>query len=109
MISLNVGGTRFTTSIGVANHKKFRGPPKVGRSPKLGDVSKGAACSKMATAKLGWVGDIDWAIAPNFRRSSKLLVVCHPGGYREKNMETIYWTCGGVAKAVIILPVHTSE
>ena len=43
----------------VANHKKFRGPPKVGRSPKLGDVSKGAACSKMATAKFGWVEEID--------------------------------------------------
>ena len=24
--------------------------------PKLGDVSKGAACIKMAAAKLGWVG-----------------------------------------------------
>ena len=42
----------------VANHKKFRGPLKVGRSPKLGDMNKGAACSKMATAKLGWVGEI---------------------------------------------------
>ena len=73
--------TRSGTKVGfrVANHKKFRGPPKVGRSPKLGDVSKGAASSKMATAKLGWVGDIDWAIAPNFGRCSKLLVVCHPG------------------------------
>ena len=48
----------ITMSNRVANHKKFRGPPKVGRSPKLGDVSKGAACSKMATAKLGWVGEI---------------------------------------------------
>ena len=31
------------------------------RSPKLCDVTdvrKGAACSKIATAKLGWVGEI---------------------------------------------------
>ena len=63
----------------VANHKKFEDRLKLGAIAQLGDVSKGAACSKMATAKLGWVGDMDWAIAPNFRRSSKLLVVCHPG------------------------------
>ena len=48
-----------------------------------GDVSKGAACSKMATAKLGWVGEIVWAIAPNFGRSSNFLwfatLVYQPG------------------------------
>ena len=64
----------------VANHKKFEDRPKLGAIAQLGDVSKGAACSKMATAKLGWVGEIVWAIAPNFGRCSKLLVVCHPGG-----------------------------
>ena len=63
----------------MANHKKFEDRLKLGAIAQLGDVSKGAAYSKMATAKLGWVGDIDWAIAPNFRQSSKLLVVCHPG------------------------------
>ena len=64
----------------VANHKKFEDRLKLGAIAQLGDVSKGAACSKMATAKLGWVGEIVWAIAPNFGRCSKLLVVCHPGG-----------------------------
>ena len=62
----------------VANHKKFEDRLKLGAIAQLGDVSKGAACSKMATAKLGWVGEIVWAIAPNFGRCSKLLVVCHP-------------------------------
>ena len=64
----------------MANHKKFEDRPKLGAIAQLGDVSKGAACSKMATAKLGWVGEIVWAIAPNFGRCSKLLVVCHPEG-----------------------------
>ena len=36
--------------------KDFCRLPKLGEPPKLGDVSKGAACSKMATAKLGRMG-----------------------------------------------------
>ena len=42
----------------VANHKKFEHRPKLGPIAQLGDLSKWAACSKMATAKLGWVGEI---------------------------------------------------
>ena len=36
--------------------KDFRGSPNLGDPPKSGDVSKRAACSNMARAKLGWVG-----------------------------------------------------
>ena len=65
----NIAGLplNHSPSLRVANHKNFKHRPKLGAIAQLGDVSKGAACSKMATAKLGWVGDIDWAIAPNFR------------------------------------------
>ena len=42
--------------IWVPIQKEFRVPHKVKRSHKLCDVSKGAACIKMAAAKLGWVG-----------------------------------------------------
>ena len=42
---------------GASIQKDFCDRPTWARPPKLGDVSKGAACIKMATAKLGWVGE----------------------------------------------------
>ena len=76
LVDLDLGCSAACLGSRVANHKKFEDRLKLGAIAQLGDVSKGAAYSKMATAKLGWVGEIVWAIAPNFRRSSKLLVVC---------------------------------
>ena len=54
----------------MANHKKFEDRPKLGAIAQLGDVSKGAACSKMATAKLGWVGEIVLMRSLNFMWST---------------------------------------
>ena len=45
----------------------------------MGDVSKGAAGINMATAKLGWEGEIVLRRLPNFRRSAKVLLNRHPG------------------------------
>ena len=41
---------------------------------KLGDMSKGAACIKMAAAKLGLVEEIVLMRSLNFMRSTKLLL-----------------------------------
>ena len=60
-------------SRGASIQNEFCGPHKVMRSQKLcdvADVSKGAACSKMATAKLGWAGEIVLMQSPNFMRST---------------------------------------
>ena len=61
--------------------KDFRGPLKVGRSHKLCDVTKMAACGIVATGRSGRVGEIVLMRSPNFVRSTKLLLNWHPGPY----------------------------
>ena len=45
---------------------------------KLGDMSKGAACIKMAAAKLGWVEEIVVRQSPNLSNPQKVLLTWHP-------------------------------
>ena len=47
---------KFSTGAWKPIQKDFCGSPKLGDPPKLGNVSKGAACINVARAKLGWVG-----------------------------------------------------
>ena len=63
----------------MANHKKFRGTPKVGRDrpvdlPYPAQLGRGHLAAGSPLAHVAQLRR-----SPNFRRSSKLLVVCHPG------------------------------
>ena len=63
----------------MANHKKFRGTPKVGRDrpvdlPYPAQLGRGHLAAGSPLAHVAQLRR-----SPNFRRSSKLLVVFHPG------------------------------